>query len=138
MDENSQNNQGENNSSETIGIENIPSDEGIREENAVEQQKNSKVIGRPFVKGDPRINRKGAPKKVTIWDYLKEGQDEQIIRDFIEDPKFKDKVAEYILGKPKQGIDLTSNGETIFQITPEIANKNGINDNSTRGPEENS
>jgi len=72
------------------------------EENAVKQQKNSRVFGKPFVKGDPRINRKGAPKKVTIWDYLEEDEDKEKIRDFINDPKFRDKVAEYILGKPKQ------------------------------------
>lgn len=71
-------------------------------EDAVKQQKNTRIYGKPFVKGDPRINRKGAPKKVTIWDYLEDGEDEKKIRDFLEDPKFKDKVAEYILGKPKQ------------------------------------
>ena len=101
MDE-SETQQNDNNQQTTVGIDGVESTQGIVGEDAVKQQTNSRVVGKPFVKGDPRINRKGAPKKVTIWDYLEEGEDEIKIRAFINDPTKIKEVAEYILGKPKQ------------------------------------
>lgn len=130
--ENSQNNQGETNSSETIGIENIPSDEGIRDEK-----------GR--IKPGNTLNPGGRPRKKKLEDYFSEEEKEDLILRLKQEIKEGTRptemiklVIEQIFGKPKQGLDVTSNGETIFQITPEIATKNGINDNSTRSPEENS
>jgi hypothetical protein len=36
-------------------------------ENTVNSGKKQRVIGKPFVKGDPRINRKGAPLRGQSW-----------------------------------------------------------------------
>jgi len=58
-------------------------------EDADKTVENSRVIGRPFVKGDPRINRQGRPPgSVSIIDELKRQLDE--IAD--EDPQKRKKV----------------------------------------------
>lgn len=108
------------------------------DENAVKTAENSgrKATGKPFVKGDPRINRAGRPKNFDGFRRLihskmnepaldKDGN--QIIKDghivtnaemFVEAwMKSKDRksFAEFAYGKVREEIDVTSGGEKILQ-----------------------
>ena len=79
----------------------------------------------PFKKGDPRINRKGAPKKIPNLDVLLaellDDEDQSaklILAALIEKAKEGDvRAAQVILdrayGKPKESIDLTTQGESL-------------------------
>lgn len=81
--------------------------------------------GVPFQKGDPRINREGRPKKIPNLDVLLAellDDDDQsaklILSALIEKAKDGDvRAAQVILdrayGKPKESIDLTTQGESI-------------------------
>ena len=79
----------------------------------------------PFKKGDPRINRKGAPKKIPNLDVLLaellDDEDQSaklILAALIEKAKEGDvRAAQVILDrayvKPKESIDLTTKGESL-------------------------
>ena len=89
----------------------------------------------PFVKGDPRINRKGRPKSFDAWRSLtvevlrepakdKNGNEiiidghiatnaEMIARTWLKDPKRQEKLVEAAYGKVPDKLDVTSGGEKI-------------------------
>jgi|WetSurMetagenome_2_1015567.scaffolds.fasta_scaffold02897_18 hypothetical protein len=128
-------NETEKSNSNNTGTESV-ADSSVPEEkngNPVEQAETGRNPDGTFKKGFSG-NPKGGPKKPTIWTYLEDGEDETKIREFINDPKFLDKVAEYILGKPKQPLVGGDEGDEPIRIT-------GINyiipngDNSKTRPE---
>ena len=81
--------------------------------------------GVPFQKGDPRINREGRPKKIPNLDVLLaellDDEDQSaklILAALIEKAKEGDVLAAQVIldrayGKPKESVDIVSNGETI-------------------------
>ena len=83
--------------------------------------------GVPFQKGDPRINREGRPKKIPNLDVLLaellDDEDQSaklILAALIEKAKDGDvRAAQVILdrayGKPKESIDIVTNGESLNQ-----------------------
>lgn len=83
--------------------------------------------GVPFQKGDPRINREGRPKKIPNLDMLLaellDDEDQSaklILAALIEKAKDGDvRAAQVILdrayGKPKESIDIVTNGESLNQ-----------------------
>jgi len=83
--------------------------------------------GVPFQKGDPRINREGRPKKIPALDVLladllddEEESAKMILAALIEKAKEGDvRAAQVILdrayGKPKESIDLTTQGQSLNQ-----------------------
>lgn len=96
--------------------------------------------GKPFKKGDDRINRKGRPKKLPQLDVLlaevlgdtEEGKThaQQILEAIRRKAKAGDvKAAQLLLdrgyGKAKESLDITTNGENINQpkIQVEIITK---------------
>lgn len=81
--------------------------------------------GKPFKKGDPRINRKGRPKVLPLLNeaiekVINEEQGvEEIIRALYNRAIKGDTLAARELldryyGKAKQNLDVTSNGDTII------------------------
>jgi hypothetical protein len=94
-----------------------------------------KKSGRPFVKGDPRINRKGRPKsfdqfralalqigseaattpdgKPILWNGKPITWSEYVLRTWLTDKRFIEKFTEVAFGKVPQAVDVTSRGEKL-------------------------
>jgi hypothetical protein len=104
-----------------------------RSKTAAKQRKPPK--GKPFTKGDPRINRKGRPPKNSeeLNALLDEIFAEQVpiakgkkvhhLREVISRLLKSDSGAMYVIdkrfGKTPQAIDVTSKGEQIQNVPPE-------------------
>lgn len=100
----------------------------MTEQQPTEQIK-PKVTGKPFVKGDPRINRKGRPKSfdqlralaqqisheiLTGGDGSRKTVVEALLRKIAtEDPKL---FLEIAFGKVPQALDVTSGGQPLKVI----------------------
>jgi hypothetical protein len=104
---------------------------------AVIQQENTKPVrGKPFVKGDKRINRKGRPKsfdalrKLAIKIAGEEADQEEVTRvvKLLRDMARSDNPADralflaYAYGKPKEQVE--HSGEVATKVVIEYANDN--------------
>ena len=108
---------------------------------AVKTAKKHRVVGRPFVKGDPRINRKGRPPVpksiIDLQALIDEIADEEVVnpstgekiqrlramlRSMMTGKETSGKI--HILdrryGKVPQSVDVTSGGESIAPTIIEI------------------
>ena len=91
------------------------------------QKQQKKVIGKPFVKGDKRINRGGRPKSFDalrklaqkIAGELPEESDVTRVTEMLiemsksKNPSDRALFLAYAFGKPKEEVDVTSKGESI-------------------------
>lgn len=88
-----------------------------------------KVRGKPFVHGDPRINRKGRPKsfdQLRRLAVLVAGEEDtvgitrvlEMLRDMAKskDPAKQVKFLEYAYGKPKDEVDINQTGKSEIVI----------------------
>ena len=91
--------------------------------------------GRPFTKGDPRINRKGRPKSFDALRILaraiadekiisKDGtvamtRVELILREWAssKDPRKQQSFMDIAYGKVPQGVDINAGGEMVISVT---------------------
>ena len=80
-------------------------------------------------KGHPGIPGAGRKKKPTLEDFLKEGEDEELVKLFISqskgNPVLMKVLIEYLLGKPEENHNVA--GEMLIRIAKEIADKNEAN-----------
>lgn len=99
----------------------------------------------PFVKDDPRINREGRPvgsrnfttKVREALEKIAEGEDytyeeafiKSILKKAIEDGDSSTQklIWNYLDGMPMQTTDITSKGERLLVMPPELINKNDTN-----------
>jgi hypothetical protein len=107
----------------------------MTEETEPQPEKQRVTVGRPFTKGDPRINRKGRPRSFEQlrqlaqsvlnepakdengkW-VLEEGhvvtRGELILRQMAANPRQQNQVLEVAYGKVPQAIDVTTGGEKL-------------------------
>lgn len=115
----------------------IPEGDKMTDETAVNTAENKpkKATGKPFVKGDPRINRKGRPRSFQAFRELsqevlheeatdKDGKPiiinghiatnaEMIVRSWLTDKKRQQALIEVAYGKVPAQVDITSGGEKI-------------------------
>lgn len=109
-----------------------------------------RTIGKPFAKGDPRINRKGRPRSFQAFRELtqdvlhEEARDnngqpivvnghiatnaEMIVRSWLTDRKRQKDLVESAFGKVPLNVDLTSGGEINHIITVRREEKNKPDD----------
>jgi len=104
----------------------------------MEQEKPPRKIGRPFTKGDPRINRKGRPRSfdqlrklaLSILGEPAKGADGQfividghiatnvelILRSAMKHPHFARWLIEVAFGKPPERIEITGREGAPFKV----------------------
>jgi hypothetical protein len=107
--------------------------------NIADKQQSNSIIGVPFVKGDPRINRAGRPKGMTLKERLKEklsAMNDEEMDDFLKGIAALDKwkMAE---GNPATDTNIgNKDGKPfIIRIEPEIAEQNGIDESTINDSE---
>jgi hypothetical protein len=121
-------------------------------------EKPKKVFGRPFTKGDPRINRKGRPRTfdqlrklaISILNEPAKGADGQpvvidghiatnaeiILRSAMKHPHFARWLMEVAFGKPPERIEVT--GREGAPLKVQAFDYYAAVADITRGPEQNS
>lgn len=102
-----------------------------------------KSVLKPFVKGDPRINRKGQPRKLPSLDKLlpevlgSDDDDESKIKQILDAlaeralHKGGDRAAEILMergyGKVKEVVELDDKRERVADVFPDVPIKRGKN-----------
>ena len=112
-----------------------------------------RTIGKPFAKGDPRINRKGRPRSFQAFRELtqdvlhEEARDnngqpivvnghiatnaEMIVRSWLTDRKRQKDLVESAFGKVPLNVDVTSGGEKIDGVIRIVVHDDSKDANGT-------